>query len=98
GLLDQPGDELERMSGQAARFGRAGLTHAADVLAQALVDMRGTTSPRLVLELACARILLPGASADAAALLARLDRLERRLSVAPAPAPMPPPPPASLPE
>ena len=81
GLLDLPADELERMRGQAARFGRAGLTLAADVMAQALVDMRGTTSPRLVLELACARILLPGASSDAAALLARLDRLERRLSV-----------------
>jgi DNA polymerase III subunit gamma/tau len=83
GLLDLPADELERMRGQAARFGRAGLTHAADVVAQALVDMRGTTSPRLVLELSCARILLPGASSDGAALLSRLDRLERRMSVAP---------------
>jgi DNA polymerase-3 subunit gamma/tau len=49
-------------------------------MATALVDMRGTTSPRLVLELACARVLLPGAASDTAALLARLDRLERRLS------------------
>jgi DNA polymerase-3 subunit gamma/tau len=45
--------------------------------------MRGTTSPRLVLELACARVLLPGAASDTSALLARLDRLEKRLSVAP---------------
>jgi DNA polymerase-3 subunit gamma/tau len=52
GLLDLPADELERMRGQAARFGRPGLTRAADVMAQALIDMRGTTSPRLVLELA----------------------------------------------
>jgi DNA polymerase III subunit gamma/tau len=84
GLLDLPADELERMRGQAARLGRPALTRAADVMAQALVDMRGTTSPRLVLELACARILLPGASTDPAALLTRLDRLEKRLSVAPA--------------
>jgi DNA polymerase-3 subunit gamma/tau len=103
GLLDLPADELERMRGQAARFGRAALTHAADVMAQALVDMRGTTSPRLVLELASARILLPGASSDAAALLARLDRLERRLSVTPsatgappAEAPAPAPSPAAV--
>ena len=82
GLLDLPADELERMHGQAARFGRPSLTRAADVTAQALIDMRGTTSPRLVLELACARILLPGASSDNTALLARLDRLEKRLSVA----------------
>jgi DNA polymerase-3 subunit gamma/tau len=84
GLLDQPADALERMRGQAARMGRASLSRAGDVMAQALVDMRGTTSPRLVLELACARVLLPGAASDTSALLARLDRLERRLSVAPA--------------
>jgi DNA polymerase-3 subunit gamma/tau len=99
GLLDAPADQLERMRGQAARYGRASLSRAADVLATALVDMRGTTSPRLVLELACARVLLPGAANDAGALLVRLDRLERRLSAtgvvdtptsAPAPAdPMP---------
>jgi DNA polymerase-3 subunit gamma/tau len=109
GLLDLPADELDRMRGQAARFGRPGLTRAADVTAQALIDMRGTTSPRLVLELACARILLPGAASDTTALLARLDRLEKRLSVtapakaeplaqavpAPAPAEAAPSPPAS---
>jgi DNA polymerase-3 subunit gamma/tau len=84
GLLDQPADALERMRGQAARMGRASMSRAGDVMAQALIDMRGTTSPRLVLELACARVLLPGAASDTSALLARLDRLERRLSVAPA--------------
>jgi DNA polymerase III subunit gamma/tau len=103
GLLDSPADELERMRGQAARLGRPALTRAADVMAQALVDMRGTTSPRLVLELACARVLLPAASADNAALLARLDRLEKRLSVSgpgvtlPAPAAAPAVPPATEP-
>jgi DNA polymerase-3 subunit gamma/tau len=80
GLIDAPADQLDRMHHQAERYGRPSLSRAADVLATALVDMRGTTSPRLVLELACARILLPGAASDAAALLARLDRLERRLS------------------
>jgi DNA polymerase-3 subunit gamma/tau len=81
GLLDLPGDAVERMRGQATRFGRPSLSRAGDVMAQALVDMRGTTSPRLVLELACARVLLPGAASDTSALLSRLDRLERRLSV-----------------
>jgi DNA polymerase-3 subunit gamma/tau len=80
GLLDAPADQLERMRGQAERYGRPSLSRAADVMATALVDMRGTTSPRLVLELACARVLLPGAASDTSALLARLDRLERRLS------------------
>jgi DNA polymerase-3 subunit gamma/tau len=102
GLLDLPADTVDRMTSQASRLGRAALTRAGDVTAQALVDMRGTTSPRLVLELACARVLLPGAESDMGALLARLDRLERRLSVtgppgsapAPAPAPAPTSPPA----
>jgi DNA polymerase III subunit gamma/tau len=80
GLLDAPADQLERMRGQANHYGRPSLSRAADVMATALVEMRGTTSPRLVLELSCARILLPGAASDTAALLARLDRLERRLS------------------
>src|SRR6185312_14874673 len=52
---------------------------------------RGTTSPRLLLELVSARMLLPSAAADEGALLQRLERMERRLSVsggavAPAPA------------
>src|SRR4051794_29795062 len=81
GLLDLPADAVERMRAQASRFGRPSLSRGADVMAQALVDMRGTTSPRLVLELACARVLLPGAASDTSALLARLDRLEKRLSV-----------------
>jgi DNA polymerase-3 subunit gamma/tau len=102
GLLDLPADELERMRGQAARSGQAWLSRAADLMAAALVEMRGTTSTRLVLELAAARVLLPGAASDIAALLARLDRMERRLAAtgvpaspppatAPAPAPAPAP-------
>jgi DNA polymerase-3 subunit gamma/tau len=88
GLIDAPLDALDRMSAQVSRFGTASLSRAGDVMATALVDMRGTTSPRLVLELACSRILLPGAADDVSALLARLDRLEKRIAVtgvAPAP-------------
>ena len=99
GLRDLPDDAVERMRAQAARFGRASLSRAGDVMSQALVDMRGTTSPRLVLELACARVLLPSAASDSSALLARVDRLERRLSVtAPAAAGAPPAPPAAAAE
>ncbi len=43
--------------------------------------MRGATAPRLLLELMCARILLPGLDDSAEGLGARLDRVERRLSV-----------------
>jgi DNA polymerase-3 subunit gamma/tau len=81
GLLDVPSDELERMQAQASRLGPAELTRAADLLHTGLTEMRGATAPRLLLELICARILLPGAYDDEASLLARLDRLERRMAI-----------------
>jgi DNA polymerase III subunit gamma/tau len=79
GLLDMPADRLDRMTEQASRFGQAELTRAAEILSEGLIQMRGATSPRLLLELACAQILLPAASAGDKALLVRLERLERRL-------------------
>jgi DNA polymerase-3 subunit gamma/tau len=81
-LVDVPPDELPLLQQQAARFGPAELSRAADLVYAGLTEMRGTTSPKLVLELICARVLLPGSASDEAATLARLDRLERRLSIA----------------
>jgi len=82
GLIDAPEDQLTSMVGQADRLGIATLTRLAEVMHTGLVDMRGTTSPRLVLELLCARMLLPGASSGDAALLQRLERMERRMDIA----------------
>jgi len=81
GLLEISADQAERLSGQASRFGRAELTRAADIVSQGLTDMRGATAPRLLLEMMCARILLPGVDQSAEGLGARVDRLERRLSM-----------------
>jgi len=83
GLLDYPADQLERMTDQAARLGTATLSRLADIVHLGLTEMRGTTSPRLLLELICARMLLPAASGDSAALLQRLERLERRMDIRP---------------
>ncbi|HYB85313.1 MAG TPA: DNA polymerase III subunit gamma and tau [Streptosporangiaceae bacterium] len=80
GLLDAPADRLERMTEQAGRFGQAELTRAAEIISEGLIQMRGTTSPRLLLELTCAQILLPAASTGEKALLARLERLEHQLA------------------
>jgi DNA polymerase-3 subunit gamma/tau len=84
GLVTAPGDELDRMSGQAQRLGPAALTRFAEIVHNGLVEMRGATAPRLLLELLCARMLLPSAvSGDAAvdsAVLQRLERMERRLT------------------
>ncbi len=79
GLLDMPADRLDRMTEQAGRFGQAELTRAAEIISEGLIQMRGATSPRLLLELSCAQILLPAASSGDKALLVRLERLERRL-------------------
>ena len=80
GLLDAPEDELTRMVEQAGRLGIATVTRFAEIVHTALIEIRGTTSPRLVLELLCARMQLPDAATDSAALLQRVERLERRLA------------------
>ncbi|MEU5975555.1 DNA polymerase III subunit gamma and tau [Streptomyces sp. NPDC047315] len=77
GLIDAPADVIERMQGQASVFGAAELSRAADLVYAGLTEMRGATSPRLQLELICARVLLPAAFDDERSLQARLDRLER---------------------
>ncbi len=78
GLIDYAGDQASRLADQSRRIGLASLVRFADITHTTLTDMRGTTSPRLMLELLSARMLLPDASADSAALLQRLERLERR--------------------
>ena len=82
GLLDCPPDHLASMTRQAASLGTAGISRAADLFHDGLTEMRGTTSPRLLLELICARVLLPAAASDDAAVLARVERIERRLDIA----------------
>ncbi|MFE9661742.1 DNA polymerase III subunit gamma and tau [Streptomyces sp. NPDC005955] len=77
GLIDAPADVIERMSAQAGVFGGAELSRAADLVYEGLTEMRGATSPRLQLELICARVLLPAAYDDERSVMARLERLER---------------------
>ncbi|WP_307668532.1 DNA polymerase III subunit gamma and tau [Streptomyces sp. V2I9] len=82
GLIDAPADVVERMQAQASVFGAAELSRAADLVNEGLTEMRGATSPRLQVELICARVLLPAAYDDERSLQARLDRLERGASAA----------------
>ncbi|HEX5334727.1 MAG TPA: DNA polymerase III subunit gamma and tau [Propionicimonas sp.] len=86
GLVDVAGDQADRLTVQASALGPGELTRAAEVIAVGLTEMRGTTAPRLHLELMCARVLLPGADVNDRGLHARLDRLERRMSMGDAPA------------
>lgn len=76
-----PGDELEKMKTQAIGFGLAELTHAAETVNTALTDMSGATSPKLHLELMCAKVLVPSSMQTEVGSLARIERLERRIGV-----------------
>ncbi|MFF0200929.1 DNA polymerase III subunit gamma and tau [Streptomyces sp. NPDC005017] len=80
GLIDAPADVIERMLAQAGTFGAAELSRAADLVNEGLTEMRGATSPRLQLELICARVMLPAAYGDERSVMARLDRIERGVS------------------
>ncbi|MGW7259792.1 DNA polymerase III subunit gamma and tau [Streptomyces sp. NPDC054834] len=86
GLIDAPADVLERMQAQAGTFGAAELSRAADLVNEGLTEMRGATSPRLQLELICARVMLPAAYGDERSVMARLDRLERGVNFSAGPA------------
>ncbi len=103
GIVRAPADKLERLRLQAGRFGPAQLTRAAEGVNTGLADMRGAVAPRLLLEIVCARVLLPGVDEDARGALARVERLERRLDLsaasppAQAPAPRAAPPRAEQP-
>ena len=109
GVVDAPEDVLDRMREQAVRLGPATLTRCAEVVQAGLGEMRGATAPRLLLEVVCARLLLPSASDAESALLQRVERIETRLdmsipaaqaapAVTPAPVPAPPTPMQTAPE
>ncbi|MEY4971122.1 MAG: hypothetical protein RLZZ404_48, partial [Actinomycetota bacterium] len=76
-----PADELEKMKTQALGFGLAELTHAAETVNAALTEMSGATSPKLHLELMCAKVLVPSSDQTEVGSLARIERLERRIGV-----------------
>ncbi|MCV7343660.1 DNA polymerase III subunits gamma/tau, partial [Mycolicibacterium rhodesiae] len=81
GVVDAPDDVLERMREQATKIGPATLTRYAEVVHAGLGEMRGATAPRLLLEVVCARLLLPSASDTESALLQRIERIETRMEI-----------------
>ncbi|MDQ0707587.1 DNA polymerase-3 subunit gamma/tau [Arthrobacter woluwensis] len=85
-LRGMPQDQIARMRQQAVTLGPAELSRSADVTNAALSEMTGATSPRLHLELLCARLMLPASDSTERGAAARLDALERRLALGGAPA------------
>jgi DNA polymerase-3 subunit gamma/tau len=81
-LVDVTPETRARLASQAERFGPGELNRALRILGEVYLDMRTATDQRLVLEVGMARAAMPEASLDADALLARIERLERRLAIA----------------
>ncbi len=79
-LRGVPEDQFARMRHQAEHLGLAQLSRAADLTNSALTEMTGATSPRLHLELLCARLLLPAADEPVRGYGARIERLEQRMA------------------
>ncbi|MBP2333760.1 DNA polymerase III subunit gamma and tau [Corynebacterium freneyi] len=77
GLVDAPEDRVEAMREQATSVPTGTLTRFADVLQRGLPDMSGATSPRLLLEVLCARMLLPASEQTVESLIQRIEALER---------------------
>ena len=84
-LRNYPDDQLERMRAQSARMGGANLSRAAAIVAEGLNQMRGATAPRLILELIVSRIVITGGDGSDQGAVARIERLERQLSMEPMP-------------
>ena len=78
-LVDLPDDAAVQVEEQARRLGPAGLTRAMEALGDALTDMREALDPRVSLEVALVRVARPDADASPAAMLERIERLERGL-------------------
>lgn len=84
-LRNYPEDQLERIGSQARLIGSANLSRSASIVAEGLNQMRGATSPRLILELIMSRIVIAGADGSDQGLLARIERLERQAKMDPMP-------------
>jgi DNA polymerase-3 subunit gamma/tau len=88
-LVDVTAETRERLAAQAERFGPGELGRMVGIVGELYLDLRTATDQRLVVEIGLARAAVPEASLDAEALLARIERLERRLSIAGAESPDP---------
>ena len=82
GLVGLPDDEVAHMESQAARMGRAAIVRAMEVLGDALIAMRDAPDTRVLLEVSLVRMCRPEADISPAAMLERIERLERRAASA----------------
>ena len=80
GLVDAPEAEIDQIVAQSQRLGPAEASRAAEIVSEALGEMKGATAPRLRLELMAARLLVPAAEDSEVGTLARIEHLERAVA------------------
>jgi DNA polymerase-3 subunit gamma/tau len=76
-IVDVAPELHPRLVAQAGKFSPGELDRVLSLLLQAQTDMRWSTAPRLTIELALVRAAVPETDPQPAALLARVERLER---------------------
>lgn len=72
GLVDAPTDRADILREQAGAFAEGETARLAALVNDGLSDLRGATSPRLLLEILCAKMLLPQVVAGVAGAAAQL--------------------------
>jgi DNA polymerase-3 subunit gamma/tau len=76
-LVALPDADAVKVEEQARRMGTARVVRALEALGEAMVEMRDAIDPRITLEVALVRLARPDADISPAALLERIERLER---------------------
>jgi hypothetical protein len=98
-IADEPADVYEAWRKAAQLVSASDVLRAVDLLGDALVRLREGREERLMTELALIKLTRPETASDTEALLARVERIERRLGKPdPVPAPTPAHAPASAPD
>jgi DNA polymerase-3 subunit gamma/tau len=75
-LVILPTDQLDAIAERARQLGPAGLVRAIEKLGLAMVEMRQSPDPRIVVEVTLVQLTSEEADTDTEALLARIERLE----------------------
>lgn len=78
-------DDSPQMATRAAAFSEEALVHAVERMAAAEQDMKWSTLPAVLLELALVKVCRPGTRNDLSALAARLAALEEKCKALPLP-------------
>ena len=79
-LVQVPSNRLDALAAQAQRLGAAGLVRGIELLGAGLAEMRHAPDPRVLLDVATVQLTADSVGGDIAALLQRIERLERQVA------------------